>query len=137
MLIDQNSEKEPTSNITTEKAKPPEENTDDGPSVAEIRARWKKQRPELPKKKADDFNVNNVLEDLMKKAEEKVQKKFASSEDYISESMNEEIQWALEQKKQSKEESRKQTKEKESKSEQNKEKQVRMCVCVCVCVCLN
>ena len=123
MFIDQNSEKEPASNITTEKAKPPEEITDDGPSVAEIRARWKKQRPELPKKKADDFNVNNVLEDLMKKAEEKVQKKTASSEDYISESMNEEIQWALEQKKQSQEESRKQNNEKES--EQNKEKETK------------
>jgi len=44
---------------------------DDGPSVEEIRSMWKKKRPEPPAKKEEEFDVNSVLEDLMKKAEKK------------------------------------------------------------------
>ena len=77
------------------------------PSIEEIRAMWKKNRKSDRKEiKEDNFDLNSVMEDIMKKAEEKVQKSKTSDEDnpYLSETMNEEIQWALEQKKQHQEE---------------------------------
>ena len=88
------------------------ETSDDGPSLQEIRARWKKDRK--PTKKAVDekeFDLNSVMEDIMKKAESKVaengsheQPETKKEDEYLTESMNEEIQWAMQQKKQQMEE---------------------------------
>jgi len=79
---------------------------DDGPSVEEIRAMWKKKRPEPPAKKEEEFDVNSVLEDLMKKAEKKINdvKVSKSDDEHLRESINEEILWAIQQKKQHEEE---------------------------------
>ena len=77
---------------------------DDGPSLEDIRASWKKNRKERKVPKVDDFDLNSVFTDIMKKAEEKVTPSHEKPEDkYVSESMNEEIQWALQQKKQQEE----------------------------------
>merc|ERR1712106_407091 len=85
-----------------------DEKNEDGPSILEIRAMWKKQRPEPEPKKVEEFNVNNVFEDLMKKAEEKVKdnKVPTTADEHLAESMNEEIMWAIQQKKQHEEENR-------------------------------
>jgi len=112
-----------------------DEKTDDGPSIEEIRAMWKKKRPEPETKKIEEFNVNNVFDDLMKKAEEKVKdsKSKKSDEDHLAESMNEEIMWAIQQKKQHEEENRsleekqrlkeeKDEKERKAKLEKEKER---------------
>lgn len=84
-----------------------ENENENEPSIEEIRAMWKKNRKSDRKEiKEDNFDLNSVMEDIMKKAEEKVHKSKTSDEDnpYLSETMNEEIQWALEQKKQHQEE---------------------------------
>ena len=95
---------------------PSKEEEESGPSIAEIRAQWKKNRTTEKKEvKTDDFDLNSVMEDIMRKAELKatdantankvVEETKASEEDsYLTESMNEEIHWALQQKKQHQEE---------------------------------
>ena len=79
---------------------------DEGPSLEEIRASWKKnRRKERKEPKLEDFSLDTVMNDIFKKAEEKVTETKAEPEDqYITDSMNEEIQWALEQKKQQQQE---------------------------------
>merc|ERR1712029_466893 len=81
--------------------------SEDGPSLADIRAQWKKNRQtERKEPKQEDFDLNTVMEDIMKKAEEKASQAKPSKNDdeHLTESMNEEIQWAIQQKKQHQEE---------------------------------
>merc|ERR1711915_672480 len=111
------------------------ENENDGPSLADIRAMWKKKRPEPEKKKQDEFNINEVFEDLMKKAEEKSNNDKASPavDEHLAESMNEEILWAMQQKKQHEEDNRsveekrqilREKEEKEKKEKMEKEEEL-------------
>ena len=112
--------KEPSPVIPTREEKvvkkkepsPPEEEAESGPSIDEIRAQWKKNRnTEKKEVKMDNFDLNSVMEDIMRKAEMKAkdatntenvveETKVSDEDSYVTESMNEEIQWALEQKKQ-------------------------------------
>ena len=74
---------------------------DDGPSIADIRNQFKvnkKTAEERRKEIEAEFTSQNLLDDMMKKAEQKVnESKDESSSDngYITEGMDEEIQWAL------------------------------------------
>merc|ERR1712048_533857 len=84
--------------------------TTEEPSLEEIRPRWKTKKPKTEVKKAE-IDVMSIFEDIARKAEEKVndgkviaEENTKKKERDLEEAINEEIQWAYEQKRMTREE---------------------------------
>ena len=98
-LVEKNKTEDTDSIVSTEE-----------PSLEEIRSRWKTKKPKTEVKKAE-IDVMSIFEDIARKAEEKVndgkviaEENTKKKERDLEEAINEEIQWAYEQKRMMREE---------------------------------